>query len=210
MLPEHDRYNLEFLYSSIITCFDVGPVILYCFLCSPHFVEMPVARPIHFVGKTLCPSTICRGTTPPNFKGYVQPKSYQLTLERVNDAEILVTHKIHPKAQKVGWVNRAGLGLGSNFNKKMRPKMFVTICRNKKVKQVPVVRDILWAKLPSSHLRWHWKTQKVEWMENCQKFLTVDVCQNLLPQMETVSSTVEGHVSRYLLHSYCIMFFVFF
>ena len=55
MLPEHDRYNLEFLYSSRITCFDVGPVILYCFLCSPHFVEMPVARPIHFVDKHCSP-----------------------------------------------------------------------------------------------------------------------------------------------------------
>ena len=63
--PEHDRYNLDFLYSSRITCFDVCPVILYCFLCAPHFIEMPVTRPIHFVEKTLCPSTICRGTTPP-------------------------------------------------------------------------------------------------------------------------------------------------
>ena len=67
MLPEHDRYNLDFLYSSRITCFDVCPVILYCFLCAPHFIEMPVTRPIHFVEKTLCPSTICRGTTPPGF-----------------------------------------------------------------------------------------------------------------------------------------------
>ena len=88
LLPEHDRYiyiyiySLEFLYSSRSTCFDdfdVGPMILYCFLCSPHFVEMPVARPgqwqgpSNFVEIALCPSTICRGTTvrphEANFKG---------------------------------------------------------------------------------------------------------------------------------------------
>ena len=46
VLPEHDLYSLEFLYCQESPV-DVGPVILYFFLCSPHFVEMPVARTIH-------------------------------------------------------------------------------------------------------------------------------------------------------------------
>ena len=61
----------EFSINQGSTVFDLGPVFLCWFLCSPHLVEIPVARPVHFVEKTLCPSTICMGTTPPReFQGF--------------------------------------------------------------------------------------------------------------------------------------------
>ena len=70
VLPEHDRYNLEFLYSSRITCFCICPVILYCFLCALHFVEMLSSRPTHFVEKDSVPLRFV-GARPlqGNFKG---------------------------------------------------------------------------------------------------------------------------------------------
>ena len=73
--PEHDRYNIKFLSSSRITCLCRCPVILYCFLCALHFVEMPSSRPTHFVEKNSVPLQF-GGARPHqgNFKGdiYVQ------------------------------------------------------------------------------------------------------------------------------------------
>ena len=70
MPPEHDRYDIKFLSSSRITCLCRCPVILYCFLCALHFVEMPSSRPTHFVEKNSVPLQF-GGARPHqgNFKG---------------------------------------------------------------------------------------------------------------------------------------------